>query len=97
MTASPHLPTRLPHGSLMTPGKLLRGGAAALLALAISTAIFLCFGIGLPNWIYGKETLTYSPDGSMISFAYVSLGSIYSLFVFILLTVYFYGRFTVRD
>ena len=54
MTASPHLPTQLAHGSLMTAGKLLRGGAAALIALAISTAICLGFGIGLPHWIYGK-------------------------------------------
>lgn len=78
----------------MTFGKLLRGTAAVLMAVIISTVAYLVCGVGLPNWIYGSEWIAHSPDGAQILFAFVSLASIYSIFSFILLTVFLYRKFT---
>lgn len=78
----------------MTFGKLLRGTGAVLIAVVISSAAYLVAGVGLPNWLYGSERIAKSPDGAQILFAFVSLASIYSIFAFILLTVFFYRRFT---
>lgn len=78
----------------MTFGKLLRGAAAGMIAVVISTVAYLVCGVGLPNWIYGSEWIAKSPDGAQILFAFVSLASIYSIFAFILLTLFLYRRFT---
>ena len=78
----------------MTFGKFLRGAAATLIAVIISTVAYLVCGVWLPNWIYGSGRITNSPDGAQILFAFVSLASIYSIFGFILLTLFFYRKFT---
>ena len=80
----------------MTRDNLLRGTLAMLIAGGISTAAFLAIGIGLPNWIYGSGMIKNSPEGSTVLSVFLTFGSVYALFAFILLTVFVYRRLPTR-
>lgn len=81
---------------MTTAGRLVSGAAAILIAAAIAVAVFLCFGVGLPKWIYGSDT-TESPYGGLVLTPFASFAAAYSLLAFILLAVFFYRRFVPKS
>jgi len=66
---------------------------AAVASGILSIAACWFFGMVLPTWMVGKDSPT-SPDTGQVFSVMLSFASAYSLFAFILLTVYFYRRFS---
>jgi len=87
--------SRYEQDSMTMAGRFARGAAAVLLAGGIVIATFLCFGVGLPKWLYGSGP--ESPYGGSILRPFATFAGAYSPLAFVVLAVFLYRKFVLNS